>query len=99
MWLLVVSLMGRICSRRCPEVATQSTIMRRSPKSPTPKLRRERSEKTGIRVPATRKSSGASIHESRCTTGSVGSATSLGSKLWGHSTHSERFSRPRQVTV
>ena len=80
-------------------VATQSTIMRRSPKSPTPKLRRERREKTGISVPATRKSSGASIHASRCTTGSEGSETSLGSKLWGQNTHSVRFSRPCQVTV
>ena len=83
----------------CPVAAIQSIIILRSPKSPTPKLRRVRSENTGMSVPATRKFSGASIHESRCTAGRLGLATSLGSKLWGQRTHSERFSRPCHVTV
>ena len=46
MCVVVVSLMGSICSRRCLVRATQSTILRKSPKSPTPKLSSERSEKT-----------------------------------------------------
>ncbi len=52
--MTVESFTGSSCSTSCPVLATQSTIRRRSPKSPTPKLPSERSEKTGTTVPAAR---------------------------------------------
>ena len=50
---MVVSLMGNICRARWWVDDTKSTIIRRSPKSPTPKLPFDLSEKTGTSVPAT----------------------------------------------
>ena len=46
--------MGSICKTRCPVAAIQSTIVLRSPKSPTPWLPSLRKENTGIAVPAMR---------------------------------------------
>ena len=51
MCVIVVSLTGSICMMRIPVSAAQSTIFRRSTKSPIPRLCSVRRENTGMATP------------------------------------------------
>src|SRR5882762_1453568 len=49
-----ISLMGRSCRIRCPPASSQRAIASMSPISPTPQLRDEGIENSGINTPARR---------------------------------------------
>ena len=51
---MTVSLIGRICTACCPVFSAHEIKVFKSPKSPVPQLPFERSETTGIAVPAMR---------------------------------------------